>query len=225
MTESTATVPRYVWRLAYAAALDDAVVRERVAEYPKSFQPVLADIVRAALAGIAEHWATRDAAVRERDEARAEVARLRIQLEQARAGMSALLATVNQLEETVGRLGEVRRRLHDELVSVMDDAQLYRDLTPQVCPTDEHTGWFAPSEGKRHRCPWCQLVVLFGHVEDEAKLPAASSELEGQAVVEDADAGAEAEAHGRPGAKREVVWPPYDSVPAAIDTSTVDDAR
>lgn len=88
------------------------------------------------------------------------------QLEQVRAALSALVDDANRLAEIAGRRAEQMRRLRAELWLALADAEGFRALTPQVCPAgNAHTGWYAPSNGVQHPCPWCLIDERADEVE------------------------------------------------------------
>lgn len=81
-----------------------------------------------------------------------------------------------------------------ELQHALPDAERFRTLTEQRCPVGAHTGWYAPSNGVQHRCPWCQILELGGYalasdapppvppVEDPERCPAGDPECDSEIV-------------------------------------------
>lgn len=89
----------------------------------------------------------------------------RLRVEQAGAALACQVAEVQRLSQLARGRHAAAQRLREELAAALLDADRYRGLTPQLCPADNaHTGWFAPSGGRLHRCPWCQILELGGYV-------------------------------------------------------------
>lgn len=78
----------------------------------------------------------------------------RVQLGQAGSALAESLAVSVRLATDVERVAEA-----------LPDAERFRSLTEQRCPIGAHTGWYAPSGGKQHPCPWCLIAERIEEVE------------------------------------------------------------
>lgn len=103
---------------------------------------------------------------------RAEVEGNRLQLAQAGAALAESMAASVKVADQAVRLGElaharavVAHRLRTELWSALPDAERHRTLTEQDCPVGLHDGWFAPSGGREHVCPWCLIAERTAEVD------------------------------------------------------------
>ncbi|HYQ69659.1 hypothetical protein [Actinophytocola sp.] len=103
-----------------------------------------------------------------------DLADARLQLGQAGAALAKAMATSMEVAAQaawVAGLAHARavvaHRLRTELWEALPDAERFRTLTEQRCPVGLHTGWYAPSNGVQHRCPWCQIDQLSGQVEPD----------------------------------------------------------
>lgn len=96
-----------------------------------------------------------------------QLADAQLQVSQAGAALAEITKEMHRYGVLASRRHEAAQRLREELAAALLDADRYRGLTPQVCGIGVHTGWFAPSNGVQHGCPWCLIVELSGTGEPE----------------------------------------------------------
>jgi hypothetical protein len=77
----------------------------------------------------------------------------------------AALAESVRVADLAHRRAVVGHRLRAELYAALPEAQRFRTLTEQSSPVGLHTGWFAPSNGVQHPCPWCLIAERTEEVE------------------------------------------------------------
>lgn len=93
-----------------------------------------------------------------------QLADARLQVKQAGAALVEMTRGMHRYGVLAHNRHEVAVRLRQELAAALAEAERFGALTEQRCPIGAHTGWFAPSNGVQHRCPWCQLLELGGYV-------------------------------------------------------------